>query len=158
MADNGLQLSQIWEPYTRNGKVYVRSRHNLTSSPRVEFVRRCMHDRLAGRRFRTGNAADDERMVRDAFRTAAHECARQDEAKNGPALKRRTYRQPPAEPRPYFTSADSLQPGQRIYIGPNVVTVGRVERYGGGPRSVNVCLTTGTCQAFDPDARVEVLS
>jgi hypothetical protein len=86
MAKEGYPLDEEYElghyrnPVTGSTEVIVRKRHNLTRSPRLEFFRQCVAQRMEGRRFRTGNPAEDEREVREAFAEAAHQCAKADKA------------------------------------------------------------------------------
>ena len=74
MAMDGVDLAELWEPYQRDGRTYIRVRHDVTRSARLEAYRVCVGDALRGHRYHTGDAAEDEREVRAAFREAAHAC------------------------------------------------------------------------------------
>lgn len=65
-------------PITGQEKVFLRNRHNVIRSPRLEAYDECMREAMEGRRFRTGDAAADERAVHEAFEAAVARCKAKD--------------------------------------------------------------------------------
>ena len=83
MADREpISLSSMFEPYCRHDPVthkihcYLRRRHDIIRSPRLEAFDRCMHSELEGHHYRGHGAREDSILVREAFSHAAHDCHR----------------------------------------------------------------------------------
>lgn len=86
MAKEGFPLMQDEEfyeyhnPVTGQEKIFLRKRHDVIRSPRLEAFDACMHDALAGRRYQDGNARADEIAVHEAFTAAVERCKHRDKA------------------------------------------------------------------------------
>lgn len=70
-----VNLSDLWEPYTRNGRTYIRRRHNAVRSPRLQAFDRCVEERLRGKTYRGQGAVADKRAVQDALSRASRSCS-----------------------------------------------------------------------------------
>ena len=78
MAKDGMPIDEEFyeyrNPVTGQRKVFLRKRHDIIRSPRLRAYDDCMKRAMEGRRFRTGDAAADERAVHEAFRAAVQQC------------------------------------------------------------------------------------
>jgi hypothetical protein len=78
-----LNLGESFERVCRRDTVsggrtcYLRRRHDVTRSVRLEEFRACVGNMTRGERFRGHGALVDSQMVRQALATASRECARQ---------------------------------------------------------------------------------
>ena len=72
-----VNLSELWETYMRDGRTYLRKRHNAIHSPRLQAFDSCVGRELRGQRHRKDGAIADERAVRDALRVASRKCSRE---------------------------------------------------------------------------------
>lgn len=75
---NQFEFGHYTNPATGKTRLIIRKSHDITRSPRLANFRECMHNVLEGRHYQGHGAKEDELMVRQAFRQAVHQCAKED--------------------------------------------------------------------------------
>lgn len=85
MAKEGIPLPDeeyytYHNPVTGEEKLFLRKRHDVIRSPRLEAYDECIREAMEGRRFRTGDTEADEQAVHEAFQAAVVRCKARDKA------------------------------------------------------------------------------